>query len=473
MPWRCAPASASGVPTSSVPSTSSAAYRLARGNYRAGALDALELLDSQRSLVADRARLSAPRCASPSARSNCSGLSAAAGKPLQPLPTRKTDNEPGNQGTHRTHHWRNHASSHAPAPNLAAERPRRRHRARRPAGLVVGNGRFLEGTDDAYVRADWVAVSAQVSGYVAEVLVADDADVQAGDLLLRLDPRDFRQRLRAAEAREAAAQAALEASARSWRPSIGNCWSRRRRSAAPAPMAKRREPNGAAPRPTGDATGNWPTSMPPVASAWRTPTRRTSERGRRRGEQAPGRPPARRQGRTEEPATRGGGGARPAPGGAAGSRGGARNWRATPWTIPKSAPHSPAASASRKVRLRQYVTPGLPLLAVVPLEQAYVVANCKDPARTHPPRATGRAGGGHVRPPLAQPRRQRGAGLRRGIRAAAAGQRHRQLHQDRPALPGAYPPGRRRRRAGPAASGMSVIATVDTREPDGASADER
>ncbi|MDI9787013.1 biotin/lipoyl-binding protein, partial [Pseudomonas aeruginosa] len=57
------------------------------------------------------------------------------------------------------------------------------------------SGRFLEGTDDAYVRADWVAVSAQVSGYVAEVLVADDADVQAGDLLLRLDPRDFRQRL--------------------------------------------------------------------------------------------------------------------------------------------------------------------------------------------------------------------------------------------------------------------------------------
>ncbi len=65
------------------------------------------------------------------------------------------------------------------------------------------SGRFLEGTDDAYVRADWVAVSAQVSGYVAEVLVADDADVQAGDLLLRLDPRDFRQRLRAAEAKRA------------------------------------------------------------------------------------------------------------------------------------------------------------------------------------------------------------------------------------------------------------------------------
>ncbi len=53
------------------------------------------------------------------------------------------------------------------------------------------SGRFLEGTDDAYVRADWVAVSAQVSGYVAEVLVADDADVQAGDLLLNTAELSF------------------------------------------------------------------------------------------------------------------------------------------------------------------------------------------------------------------------------------------------------------------------------------------
>lgn len=149
------------------------------------------------------------------------------------------------------------------------------------------SGRFLEGTDDAYVRADWVAVSAQVSGYVAEVLVADDADVRpatcccawtrATSASAYAPPRPAKRRRRRR----------WKPSARSWRPSIGNCWSRCRRSAAPAPMAKRREPNGAAPRPTGDATGNWPTSMPPVASAWRMPTRRTSERGRRRGGQAP------------------------------------------------------------------------------------------------------------------------------------------------------------------------------------------
>ncbi|WP_458080786.1 TolC family protein, partial [Pseudomonas aeruginosa] len=47
-------------------------------------------------------------------------LSAAAGKPLPAPPTRKTDNEPGNQGTHRTHHWRNHANNHAAAERDAA-----------------------------------------------------------------------------------------------------------------------------------------------------------------------------------------------------------------------------------------------------------------------------------------------------------------------------------------------------------------
>ncbi|MGU2594855.1 HlyD family secretion protein, partial [Pseudomonas aeruginosa] len=40
----------------------------------------------------------------------------------------------------------------------------------------------------------------------------------------------------------------------------------------------------------------------------------------------------------------------------------------------------------RRVRQRQYVTPGLPLLAVVPVEQSYVVANYKETQlrRMHP-----------------------------------------------------------------------------------------
>jgi membrane fusion protein (multidrug efflux system) len=43
-------------------------------------------------------------------------------------------------------------------------------------------GRYLEQTDDAYVRADWIPISPKVSGYVAQVLVEDDQPVKAGDV---------------------------------------------------------------------------------------------------------------------------------------------------------------------------------------------------------------------------------------------------------------------------------------------------
>ena len=72
-------------------------------------------------------------------------------------------------------------------------------------------GRYLETTDDAYVRADWVALSPRVAGYVAKVEVADDQPVKAGDILVRLQGRDYRARLDQARAGVAEAQAALAA----------------------------------------------------------------------------------------------------------------------------------------------------------------------------------------------------------------------------------------------------------------------
>lgn len=64
-------------------------------------------------------------------------------------------------------------------------------------------GRYLETTDDAYVRADWVALSARVGGYVAQVEVQDDQTVKAGDVLVRLQDRDYRAHRERAEARVA------------------------------------------------------------------------------------------------------------------------------------------------------------------------------------------------------------------------------------------------------------------------------
>jgi len=63
-----------------------------------------------------------------------------------------------------------------------------------------------ESTDNAFIDAHIVAVSPKVAGYVARVYVDDNAHVNAGDLLVELDPRDFLARLAQAEAYVTAAQ---------------------------------------------------------------------------------------------------------------------------------------------------------------------------------------------------------------------------------------------------------------------------
>src|ERR1700730_9769794 len=56
-------------------------------------------------------------------------------------------------------------------------------------------GRFIETTDDAYARGNVTPVSPHVAGFIGEILVADNQRVAAGQLLIRLDPRDFRAAL--------------------------------------------------------------------------------------------------------------------------------------------------------------------------------------------------------------------------------------------------------------------------------------
>ena len=51
--------------------------------------------------------------------------------------------------------------------------------------------RFEVSTDDAYVQADVVAIAPQVAGQISEVLVDDNQAVKAGDILARIDPRDY------------------------------------------------------------------------------------------------------------------------------------------------------------------------------------------------------------------------------------------------------------------------------------------
>jgi membrane fusion protein (multidrug efflux system) len=61
-------------------------------------------------------------------------------------------------------------------------------------------GRFIEQTDDAYVAGDITVIAARVPGFVSEVLVHDNQWVKAGDLLVRLDDRDYIMRRTRAKA---------------------------------------------------------------------------------------------------------------------------------------------------------------------------------------------------------------------------------------------------------------------------------
>ena len=70
-------------------------------------------------------------------------------------------------------------------------------------------GRYLETTDDAYVKADSTIIGPKVSGYIAAVSVADNETVKAGQLLARIDDRDFKAALDQADADVAASEAAV------------------------------------------------------------------------------------------------------------------------------------------------------------------------------------------------------------------------------------------------------------------------
>jgi membrane fusion protein (multidrug efflux system) len=84
-------------------------------------------------------------------------------------------------------------------------RPRRVLFLLLPIALIVGGYWYVTGgqmmaTDDAYVEAEKVGVSTDVSGVVKEVTVTENEHVEAGRILYRLDDLPFRLSLARAEA---------------------------------------------------------------------------------------------------------------------------------------------------------------------------------------------------------------------------------------------------------------------------------
>lgn len=70
--------------------------------------------------------------------------------------------------------------------------------------------RHFEDTDDAFIAARQFPIAPKVSGYIASVAVTDNQHVNAGDVLARIDDRDFKTALAQASAQVAAAQASIQ-----------------------------------------------------------------------------------------------------------------------------------------------------------------------------------------------------------------------------------------------------------------------
>src|SRR5258708_19836100 len=70
-------------------------------------------------------------------------------------------------------------------------------------------GQYLVSTDDAYVKADNTTIAPKVSGYLREVLVGDNEPVKTGQVLARINERDFKVALDQVKSDVAAANAAI------------------------------------------------------------------------------------------------------------------------------------------------------------------------------------------------------------------------------------------------------------------------
>lgn len=73
----------------------------------------------------------------------------------------------------------------------------------------LSTGRFIEKTDNAYVRSEITQISAKVQGYVQDVPAVDNAQVAAGDPLVRIEGLEFRVRLSHGREKLAERKAAL------------------------------------------------------------------------------------------------------------------------------------------------------------------------------------------------------------------------------------------------------------------------
>jgi membrane fusion protein, multidrug efflux system len=222
----------------------------------------------------------------------------------------------------------------------------------------------FETTDNAFVAADKVTVAPLVDGYVAEVLVADNQPVRPGQVLIRIDPATLKARLAQAEANaraQEAAVAAVDDKARLEQAMIAQ-------KAAAVSSA--------------DAQAQWAASEMTrygalAQSGWVSPQR--AQTAKNAQEQAvAGVSQAQAALEAERRAAQSLGSARDQTlAQAAAARAAADQTRID---LSRTEVRAPVAGVvgARAVRVGQYVRPGGALMSIVPLADAYVVANFKE-----------------------------------------------------------------------------------------------
>ena len=73
----------------------------------------------------------------------------------------------------------------------------------------LDNAEHFQSTDDAFIAARQSSLAPKISGYITAVPVTDNQHVVAGDIIARIDERDYRIAIEQAEAQVAAAQASI------------------------------------------------------------------------------------------------------------------------------------------------------------------------------------------------------------------------------------------------------------------------
>ena len=235
-----------------------------------------------------------------------------------------------------------------------------------------------ETTDNAYVRADITPVAAKIEGYVARLLVEDNQRVKAGDVLMVIEPADYQAKLAKAEADVASAEANVQtliAARRSAGAELG----------AQAGVIGQATANVAAAEATARrAAADQARFSELAAHGWTTRARLDQARAEAQAARA-----AVIAARASVSAQRGGAGALEAgtaradaaiAAGQAQLRAAKAGLAAAKLDLTRTIVRAPVDGVvgNRAVRPGQFVKAGQQLLAVVPMQQSYVVANFKE-----------------------------------------------------------------------------------------------